>query len=44
MAVRGVAISPNDAMFATHSFDSLKVWSVDLFQSNQKGELTIECR
>ena len=44
MGVRGVAISPNDAMFATHSFDSLKVWSVDLFQSNQKGELTIECR
>lgn len=44
MGVRGVAISPNDAMFATHSFDSLKVWSVDLFQSNKKGELTIECR
>ena len=41
MAIRGVSISPNDSIFATHSFDSLKVWSVDLFQSNQKGELTI---
>jgi hypothetical protein len=44
MAIRGVAISPSDSIFATHSFDCLKVWSVDLYQSNKKGELTIECR
>lgn len=29
--VRGVAVSPNDQVFATNSFDSVKVWSVDLF-------------
>jgi hypothetical protein len=41
LAIRGVAVSPNDGIFATHSFDSLKVWSVDLFSANQKGEFTI---
>jgi U3 small nucleolar RNA-associated protein 12 len=44
MAIRGVTISPNDGIFATHSFDSLKVWSVDLFSANQKGEFTIQCK
>lgn len=44
MAIRGVAVSPNDAIFATHSFDCLKVWTVDLYMSNQKGDLTIACR
>ena len=34
MAIRGVVVSPNDAIFATHSFDSLKVWTVDLYMSN----------
>ena len=44
MAIRGVAISPSDSIFVTHSFDAMKIWSVDLYQSNKKGELTIECR
>jgi WD40 repeat protein len=44
MAIRGVAVSPNDALFATHSMDCIKVWTVDLFESNQSGELTIQCR
>lgn len=34
MAIRGVVVSPNDAIFATHSFDCLKVWTVDLYMSN----------
>lgn len=29
--IRGVAISANDQLFATNSFDSVKVWSCDLF-------------
>ena len=29
--VRGVVVSANDQLFATNSFDSVKVWSVDLF-------------
>jgi len=37
-------VSPNDAIFATHSFDCIKVWTVDLYMSNQKGDLTIACR
>ena len=44
MAIRGVVVSPNDAIFATHSFDCLKVWTVDLYMSNQKGDLTVACR
>ena len=44
LAIRGVAISPNDAIFATHSFDCIKVWSVDLYMSNKKGDLTVSCR
>ena len=28
--VRGVAMSANDSLFATNSFDSVKVWQVDL--------------
>ena len=44
MAIRGVAISPNDGLFATHSFDSLKVWSVDLFSANQKGAFSVQCK
>ena len=34
LAIRGVVVSPNDAIFATHSFDCLKVWTVDLYMSN----------
>ena len=44
MAIRGVEVSPSDNLFVTHSFDSVKVWSVDLFRSNQTGDLTIDCR
>jgi len=40
LAIRGVSISPNDGLFATHSFDSIKVWTVDLFAANQKGAFT----
>jgi len=29
-----VAVSPNDGLFATHSFDAIKVWTVDLFAAN----------
>lgn len=28
--VRGVSMSANDSLFATNSFDSVKVWQVDL--------------
>ena len=34
LAIRGVAVSPNDGLFATHSFDAIKVWTVDLFAAN----------
>ena len=30
--VRGVAVAANDQLFATNSFDSVKVWSVDLYR------------
>jgi len=39
--VRGVTVAANDGIFATNSFDSVKVWSVDLFQYSQKQSLSI---
>jgi hypothetical protein len=41
MPIRGVILSPNDQIFATNSFDSVKVWSVDLFQYQQKNTIDI---
>jgi WD40 repeat protein len=37
--IRGVTLSPDDSLFATFSFDCLKVWSVDLYASNKSGLL-----
>ena len=42
--VRGVVISANDQVFATNSFDSVKVWSVDLFMYSQKNNLQIQAK
>ena len=39
--VRGVTVAANDQMFATNSFDSVKVWSVDLFMYSQRNSLSI---
>ena len=39
--VRGVSMSANDSMFATNSFDSVKVWSVDLFMYSQKNQFDV---
>ena len=30
-AIRGISMSANDQLFCTNSFDSVKVWTVDLF-------------
>jgi WD40 repeat protein len=43
-AIRGVTMSANDQLFATNSFDSVKVWSVDLFQYSQKQNIEIQCK
>ena len=41
MDIRGVVMSATDNLFATNSFDSVKVWNVDL----AAGEgLQIECK
>ena len=37
-------MSANDSMFATNSFDSVKVWSVDLFMYSQKNNLEVQCK
>ena len=37
--VRGVCVSANDQVFATNSFDSVKVWTVDLFMYSQRNNL-----
>lgn len=42
--VRGVAVAPNDQVFATNSFDSVKVWSVDLFMYAQRNNLQIQAK
>lgn len=42
--VRGVCMAANDSMFATNSFDSVKVWSVDLFMYSQKNKLEVQCK
>jgi U3 small nucleolar RNA-associated protein 12 len=44
MPIRGVALSANDSIFATNSFDSVKVWSVDLFMYSQKNSLQLQCK
>ena len=42
--VRGIAISANDNLFATNSFDSVKLWSVDLFMYANKNKFSVQCR
>ena len=37
-------MSSNDSLFATNSFDSVKVWSVDLFMYSQKNNLEVQCK
>ena len=44
MPIRGVTMSANDQLFATNSFDSVKVWSCDLFQYSQKNNIEIQCK
>lgn len=39
--IRGVTISANDQLFTTNSFDSVKVWTCDLFQYSQKNNIEI---
>lgn len=34
-------MSANDQLFATNSFDSVKVWTVDLFQYSQKQNIEV---
>lgn len=29
LPIRGVSISENDGIMATHSFDSVKIWKID---------------
>jgi len=41
MPVRSVTIAQNDSMFATSSFDSIKLWSVDFFSKTES--LTVKC-
>jgi len=43
-AVRGVVVSSNDSLFVTNSFDSVKVWSVDLFMYSQRNNLQIQAK
>ena len=42
--MRGVVISTNDQMFATNSFDSVKVWTVDLYRYAQRNSLQISAK
>ena len=44
MEVRGVAMSATDNYFATNSFDSVKVWNVDLHTAQSGNGLNIECK
>jgi len=42
--IRGISMAPNDQLFATNSFDSVKVWSVDLFMYSKKNSLDIRAK
>lgn len=42
--MRGVVISTNDQMFATNSFDSVKVWTVDLYRYAKRNSLQISAK
>jgi U3 small nucleolar RNA-associated protein 12 len=44
MDIRGIVISATDNMFATNSFDSVKVWSVELNANLEDGGLDIDCK
>ena len=47
LPIRGVQLSANDHLFATNSFDSVKVWTVDLFLNSldqNASPLTIRCK
>lgn len=41
--IRGVVMSSTDRLFATNSFDSVKIWQVDLAPQNHTG-YQIECK
>ena len=42
--VRGVSMSANDSLFATNSFDSVKVWQVDLQQYSKTNNIDVHCK
>ena len=37
-------MASNDQVFATNSFDSVKVWTVDLYRYSQKNSLQIQAK
>ena len=41
LPLRGVQISENDGILATHSFDSVKIWKIDFMA--QQEQLSLNC-
>ena len=37
-------MSANDSLFATNSFDSVKVWQVDLQQYSKTNKIDVHCK
>ena len=37
-------MAANDSLFATNSFDSVKVWQVDLQQYSKTNKIDVQCK